>query len=197
MPGDAPSMITAPFMSENGRTRIRSKSSQSGRAQGRQYAHVLSSFAVQAKVVDFLCFWMSHYWQRDWEATPDLIAYCRRFTKKIRCVYRADVDNWEPGEIDKGSLSLSPNLIRCSDFLFCRSPLGGLAGPNDVAPKAPAQGRRRLATRGGRGGACASRHGQGEAEAVEHGQGREGQRRGEAVGGEPRGAGRADHAAAV
>ena len=81
-------------------TRIQTKSK-------RKYAHVLSSFAVQAKIVDFIRFWMTKYWQRDWETNPDLISYCKRFIKKIRKIYKADTDNWEPVEIEKGKHSHS------------------------------------------------------------------------------------------
>ena len=74
-----------------------------GMSSKAQFDRVLSSFAVQARVIKLVRRWMQMYWKKDWENNVKLQDYCRGFGGKIRSAYLNEED-LEPSEMDKGRI---------------------------------------------------------------------------------------------
>ena len=70
-----------------------------------KFDRILSSFSVQAKVIEFIRHWMQRYWDKDWCHNKKLVSYCKGFGRRIRGAYESD-DNWDPLEVQKGFIYL-------------------------------------------------------------------------------------------
>ena len=69
-----------------------------------KYDKILSSFSVQAKVIEFIRHWMARYWDKDWDSDHKLMSYCKSIMRKIRRAYQSEENQqyYDDVEIQKG-----------------------------------------------------------------------------------------------
>jgi len=108
-------MSTSSGQSKSGHIAMPSTENISSPKHGVDTSRILSSFAVQLRVVSFVQRWMREHWATDWATDAKLIARCQAFTKAARAAYTNDVE-LDAAERKKG-LKL---LIMLQRTLLCQ-----------------------------------------------------------------------------
>ena len=102
---------------------------------------ILSTFPVQAKVIEFMRHWMQRYWEKDWKGRKKLIAYVRKFCDRITRAYEND-ENWEPIEVKNGTKLCTYIHSTTYMLVVIRSEIGADVGTNPLKANEETQAKK-------------------------------------------------------